>query len=107
MQKLKAYSVFDIKAAVYGTPFFMGNDRIASRAFADLVNDQSTMANKHPGDFVLYSIGYFNDETGVLETEKPAVIVTAAACVELSKPNNYFLPDAAKAAGNSKPVEVI
>lgn len=81
--KTKVFALFDLKAAVYGTPFFMQNDAMAIRSFSDLVNDNQTMVNRHPEDFILHGVGQFDDEKGVLEGMTPWVVATASSLVKL------------------------
>lgn len=69
-----AYSIFDEKAVAYGVPFFMASNGLAIRAFADLVDDNRSSVNKHPGDYRLYKIGTYNDVTGVLTSIIPEFI---------------------------------
>lgn len=63
--KTKGFSVFDLKADVYGVPFFMPSVGVARRTFFDLVKDQSTTISKHPEDFALFHVGEFDDNVGV------------------------------------------
>lgn len=78
--KTKVYSVFDSKAAVYGTPFFMPNDAMAVRAFTDLVNGPENMISVHPEDFSLFVLGDFDDQLAKLTSlQAPLNLVTAAA----------------------------
>jgi hypothetical protein len=65
--KLLAFSVFDAKAEVYGTPIFFATKGLATRAFEDQVNKpgESPMF-AHPGDFTLFCIGDFDPDSGVL-----------------------------------------
>lgn len=72
--KINIYSVFDVKSQLYGTPFFMLRDEIAQRAFADLVNDKSTMVSRHPEDFLLYKIGEFWDDSGNVSSTIPLLL---------------------------------
>lgn len=65
--QLNAYSVFDNKAIAFIPPFFMVNDAVAIRNFADAVNDPTHAFHKNPDDYVLYRIGSFDDSVGVLE----------------------------------------
>jgi len=85
--KTNVYSLFDVKAAVYGTPFFMQNDSMALRSFSDLVNDRNTMVFNHPEDFTLFGIGEFDDQSCIIEPKKLWVVSTAAA---LKKPEMQF-----------------
>lgn len=81
--KTNMYCVFDSKAAVYGVPFFMVNDAMAIRSFGDLANDDRTLVGKHPEDFTLYRVGYFDDSTGVSQSCEPIAMVTASAMVRV------------------------
>jgi len=63
---LKMYSTLDIKAKCYLRPFCAINDSMAHRAFGDAVIDASTPLHAHPEDYQLFSIGEFDDITGVI-----------------------------------------
>lgn len=62
--QLKVYSIFDEKAKCFGQPFFMAHNGMALRAFSDLVADKSTSINKHPGDYKLYCLADYDDNSG-------------------------------------------
>lgn len=64
--KLLAFTVLDIKADAYITPFFLPRKEMAVRAFADAVNSPSHQFNAHPGDYVLWHIGEFDVDTGAI-----------------------------------------
>lgn len=59
-----AYCVYDNKALIYGTPFYAPTDGSAVRSFRDLANDPNTTVGRHPGDFVLFHVGTFDDQNG-------------------------------------------
>lgn len=61
-----AYTVYDRKALTYAPPFFAAQDGLALRMFGDAVNDPSTSLSRHPGDFVLYRCGAYDDQSGQL-----------------------------------------
>lgn len=61
---LHAYTLHDVKACTYSPPFFMANDALAKRALSDLVQDSNTQPGRHPSDFKLYKVGYFDDQKG-------------------------------------------
>lgn len=63
---LNAYSVYDRKAGHYHAPFFAVSDGAAVRSFRDLANDPQTTVGRHPGDYVLYRCGQFDDASGLL-----------------------------------------
>lgn len=62
--KLKIFAVYDSKVAAYMQPFFMRTTGEALRAWGTTAADTSTQFNKYPGDFSLFEIGSFNEETG-------------------------------------------
>ncbi|AXH78084.1 MAG: nonstructural protein [Microviridae sp.] len=71
-------SVRDAAAEVFNRPFFVPHRNVALRDFTDEVNreDPSNQLNKHPGDFDLYLLGEFDDNTGLMHLEPvPSVLV--------------------------------
>lgn len=78
----KMFSVFDSKAACYGTPFFMQREQMAIRSFSDVVNEKGNPNNmyaKHPEDFSLVLVGEFDDDTCTFDSCKLTTLVTASA----------------------------
>ena len=73
---INVYSVYDLKARCYSTPFFQHNDGVALRSFIDLVNDTRSAIYAHAEDYTLNQIGTFNDDTGELISVKPKTLVT-------------------------------
>lgn len=69
--QLFAYSVYDNKALVYGTPFFAVNDGSAIRSFYDLSNDPNTTVGRHPSDFSLFCVGAYDDQNASLVAAAP------------------------------------
>lgn len=61
---LNAYSLYDRKALQYHTPFFATADGSAVRSVSDLVADPNTTVGRHPGDYVLYRVGAYDDASG-------------------------------------------
>lgn len=70
--KQAVVSVLDRAAAIFGRPFFVAAVGQATRSFSDEVNrkdaDRSEMA-RHPDDFDLYLVGWFDDTTGSFEND--------------------------------------
>lgn len=80
---LQAYSVYDRKALQYHPPFFATNDGSAIRSFKDLANDQNTTVGRHPGDYVLFNVGSYEDSNGALVAANPVLhVIDALALVE-------------------------
>lgn len=73
-----AYTIYDRKALHHHTPFFAVADGAAVRSLMDLVNDPNTTIGRHPGDYVLYRVGSFDDSAGFLLPTNPIEHVTDA-----------------------------
>lgn len=69
---LKVFSIYDIKAELFNTPFFMGTNGEAIRAFKDLVNNPDSTPGRHPEDYRLMCIGSFDNASGSFSDEGPA-----------------------------------
>lgn len=101
---VKAYSVFDVKAANYAAPFFTFNDQTAIRILTDAVADPSTVICQHPEDYSLYWVGTFDEDTGIFApVEHPHVVCTAASVVRIAAPVRKLVDEALK----GKSVEVV
>lgn len=60
----QAYTLHDVKALQYHTPFFAINDAIAKRMVGDIASDLNTSVGRHPSDYKLYRIGFYDDALG-------------------------------------------
>lgn len=96
--KVKVFTVFDMKMQFFAQPFFEQQEASAIRSFSDAVNDANpkNMWYLHPEDFQLYCIGTFDNETGVLESQLPQVLVNASALYR------RVVPDDSKAVDENK-----
>lgn len=83
----KAYTIYDRKSLIYSPPFFCVADGAAVRMFQDLVGDTGTQVGRHPGDFVLFRCGGYDDSSGQL-LPVPALehVVDALALVPRATP---------------------
>jgi len=79
--KLEAFSVRDIKGEIFASPFFVPNLEIAKRLMIQLVQDARTDLGKYPADFHLYSIGFYETDTGCLTPHLPQMVCTATSCL--------------------------
>jgi hypothetical protein len=70
----------DTAARVFGVPFVVQAAAQAVRSLRDEVNstDSTSDVCKHPGDFELYEIAYFNDETGAVTPLDPPQMLCRA-----------------------------
>lgn len=81
---MKVYSILDTKAGTYGVPFFHANDTTAARAVALEVNreEPANMLFHYPGDYTLYVLGEYDNETGLITAQTPAILTN---CLKLKK----------------------
>jgi len=66
--------VRDVRAAVFGNPFFMSSIGQAERQFGDEINrsHEDNVMFKHPEDFELYLLGHFDPSNATFELlERP------------------------------------
>lgn len=75
---LEMFAIHDRMAGFYAPPFFMPAVGLARRAMLELASDPSTNIGRHPGDFSLYHLGTFNDQTGVVEMNQSATFLCGA-----------------------------
>lgn len=73
----KLYAVFDVKAQVFMSPVAFGTNGLALRWFADLVNNPECPFSRHPGDYILYEVGGWNDQSGNCACVSPHVQLAA------------------------------
>lgn len=77
------YSVKDLKAGAFAPPFFMPRDEAAVRAFSDAVLGGDSLMVRHPEDFVLFRLGDYDDNLGLVAgLEQPLQLYAAAKVVQ-------------------------
>lgn len=74
-----AFSLLDTKTGTYGTPFFSNHRAIAIRMVSDIAGDLSTTIGRHPADFMLCQVGWFDDVTGQFALGTPEPIGLAVS----------------------------
>ena len=62
---LNLYTIYDTVSEVFNKPFADINDASAIRAFSESVKDQP-----HKNDYILYHIGGFDDNSGMITCDK-------------------------------------
>ena len=80
--KVVLFSIRDTKAGCYLSPFVSRSQVDALRQItASLRNPDvlQTPLGQHPADFELFSVGYFDDESGHISACEPAFVSTIAA----------------------------
>ena len=67
---------FDEQAKCFGRPSCFATEGLAVRAFTEEVNRKSddNALNKYPRDFSLWTLGVYDDETGVVELDKRKLV---------------------------------
>jgi len=77
----------DAQAGVYGQPIFAPALGVVIRSFTDEVNNEyeNNMLFHHPEDFILYHIGNYDDNTGLIESQEPIKLLSG---VEAKAPKN-------------------
>lgn len=68
---VKCYSVYDRKALIYNPPFYAPTDGAAIRIVQDAANDPNSQLGRHPADYVLYCVGQYDDQKGLLTGNQP------------------------------------
>lgn len=61
---LQAFSVFDSKAELFVQPFFSPTIATACREFGEACNNTDQNFHKHSGDYTLFHIGHFDQNSG-------------------------------------------
>lgn len=76
-------SIFDRLAEVYSRPVFVATEALAVRSFSDEVNNaEGGDLGKHPGDYDLYVLGSFDDNTGRFGMEDyPRLLIKGVSAV--------------------------
>lgn len=81
----RVFSVLDAKTGVFMRPFFDQHLQQALRSWKEACNQAESPFCKYPTDFVLYEVGSFNDEQGLLvPLSVPVLISTALEQIERS-----------------------
>lgn len=60
------FSVYDKKAEYFMQPMFSRNAAQMIRDLSDVVADSSSVLSKHPHDFALYQLGFFDADSGAI-----------------------------------------
>lgn len=86
--KLFVMSVRDRVADVFGQPGFYTSTGSAIRSFADEINrqgDSNNMFARHPGDFDLYLLGEYDDNSGLFNCSTPKQMAVGKELVVKAK----------------------
>lgn len=83
------FSIYDMKVQAYSPPFNFRSKGEALRTFADMANDPASKIAKHPEDYVLYLVGSFDDQRGIVTPKLPHE--TLGKAVEFIQPSNQVV----------------
>lgn len=72
--KRHVYTVLDCKAASYSRPLVEDSDASAVRMIASVIRDGDNMMSRYPGDYSLWCIGEWDDQSGELTAHKPLLV---------------------------------
>ena len=70
-------SIHDKMAEVYRAPIVFKNEAVAIRTFSEYCNDKNQDANRFPDDFEIVLVGYWHDDTGIVEYTDLKVLAQA------------------------------
>lgn len=85
MSKLNVYAIRDNKTEAYMSPFFLQNDNVMKRALIGAKDDPNSMLAKHPEDYGVYSLGTYEQNSGVLDSHEPIHVINV---IDLYGENN-------------------
>ena len=72
------YSIYDGQAKYWLPIFSCENDNVAKRTFIVSLGESFQFR----ADFILYRIGSFDDDNGILKVEQPAVVMNGISIAE-------------------------
>ena len=75
--RLHVYAVYDKAVSAFLPPFYARSRGEALRGFTAACNDTKHQFALHPDDYVLYSLGEFDDESGFHSASEPQRVVSA------------------------------
>lgn len=87
--KLKVFSVYDGKIGAFMRPFFDAHTGNALRSFEEACKEPSSPFAKFSSDFVLYEIGVFDDESGLMTSHNP--LIQQATSLEYARKHSLSL----------------
>lgn len=95
LSMLKMFTIKDIKANIYNTPFFSVSSIDATRNFIRACNDQNTQLCNFPEDFELFFFGVWDEDRGKLTmTEKPEFVISGIQAIQsMKKPEEAMKPN--------------
>ena len=81
---IKVFSVKDTASETFMRPFFLHSDRDAVRAFTESCRKEQAFQD-WPHDFVLYEVGAWDEQEGMLIGCEPKRLISAAGAIKAFK----------------------
>lgn len=82
---VKLFSVYDKKAAAYGSLIAVPAVGVAVRSFSDVVLDKSTVFGKHPSDYDLYELGVYDQRSGKIKSLNEPLFVISGSSITIDE----------------------
>lgn len=83
------YSIYDVCSQFYDAPFISANDGTSVRIVQDTLLLRDNLIKRHPEDYQLFKVGYFNKSTGeLLPLSSPKLIIRLKDLVSSVSGNN-------------------
>lgn len=76
--KLYLVALHDTRAEEFSPPMCTHTLGTAERLLTDIANNPESPVHKHPEDYQLLHVGYFDTATGEVEATHPRMICTAS-----------------------------
>lgn len=87
------YEIFTVRDKAVGSflpPFYCRSVGEALRSFTATVNEKDHQFNKYVEDYVLFSLGTFDDQSGTFASQDPLRVISA---MEVLVPEDPFKPE--------------
>lgn len=83
----ECYAVYDLKGEVFSPDLVLaGNDASAIRLFRNAIRDAETTIGRNPEDYVLYRVGCYNTENGLMAgVDAPIPVITGLECLKMQE----------------------
>lgn len=83
MAKYLVCAMRDAAIGAFAAPLIFRSKGECVRSFMDAVSDSSTPMSKHPCDYAMFQLGWYDDIAGMLEPLlQVELIITAMECIQ-------------------------
>lgn len=78
---MKVFSIYDVKAGAFITPFFLPTQGMAVRTFIDCCNDENHAFGQHPEDYSLFVLAEFDNVHGTFVDTTSKIVLNGLEAV--------------------------